>query len=122
MSKLKEAIVQGEAGEPIDPSYLEDEPVDQMASRYAEVFHAFASQPSPYVRLSNWPGELHQGCKAPDTDTPPLIRKLIAKVPGVVRFDGCCDKCGENEFHTAGWTNDDAGDAARAEARKRVSK
>jgi hypothetical protein len=122
MSKLKEAIVQGEAGEPIDPAYLKAEPVEQMASSYAQVFHAFASQSSPYVRLSNWPGELHEKCPAPPADTPPLIRKLIAKVPGVVRFDGCCDKCGEAEFHTAGWTNDEAGTAARASARKKVSK
>ena len=110
MSKLQEAVAQGRAGEPIDPAYLEDEPVDKMASRYAEVFRYFAAQPSPYVRLSNHSGDPCPNCGG-------LVLKLVAKVPGVVRFDGCCVNCGQSEFHTAGWTGDDAGDAARLEAR-----
>jgi len=115
MSKLKDAVVQGVAGDAIDPAYLEDEPKD-MAGSYAQVFYAFASGRSPYVRLTNWPGEPCSECGQG------LVRKLVAKVPGVVRFDGCCANCGKNEFHTAGWTNDDAGNKARNAARKAVAK
>ena len=114
MSKLKDAVVQGVAGDAIDPAYLEDEP-KEMAGSYAQVFHAFAAGRSPYVRLTNWPGEPCSECGQG------LVRKLVAKVPGVVRFDGCCAVCGENEFHTAGWTNDDAGNKARNAARKAVA-
>lgn len=109
MATIQVAVKQAVAGEPIDPAYLDDEPVDQMSSRYAEVFHYFATQPTPFVRLSNGT-ILCSACGG-------RVGKLIAKVPGAVRFDGCCSVCGKNEFHTAGWTNDEEGNAARAEVR-----
>lgn len=113
MTTIQEAVKQAVAGEPIDVSYLDAEPVDQMSSRYAEVFHYFATQPSPFVRLSN-NTSLCSKCGG-------RLGKLIAKVPGAVRFDGCCSVCGEDEFHTAGWSNDEAGNAARAEVRQEVT-
>lgn len=109
MTTIQEAVKQAVAGEAIDLSYLKIEPVEQMSARYAEVFGFFAIQPSPFVRLSNGV-EICSKCGG-------RVGKLIAKVPGAVRFDGCCAVCGENEFHTAGWSNDEAGNAARAEVR-----
>lgn len=110
---IQEAVKQAVAGEEIDNSYLDAEPVDQMSSRYAEVFRYFATHISPFVRLSN--GVI----VCPKCGG--RVGKLIAKVPGAIRFDGCCSVCGEYEFHTAGWSNDDAGNAARAEARGMAS-
>jgi hypothetical protein len=112
MSALNEAVAQAAAGDAIDPAYLKDEPVDQMASRYAEIFHYFAEQ-TPFIRPSN--GVIL--C----TKCGGRVIKLIAKVPGAVRFDGCCSNCGEDEFHTAGWSNDEAGNEARASVRKAVT-
>lgn len=109
MATIQEAVKQATAGEPIDTSYLEAEPVDKMADSYALVFRYFAAAGSAYVRLSNFQG-LCSKCAG-------RLGKLIAKVPGAVRFDGCCSVCGEDEFHTAGWSNDEAGDAARRESR-----
>ena len=109
MATIQEAAKQAVAGEPIDPSYLDAEPLDKMSSRYAEVFRYFASQPSPFVRLSNYEG-VCSSCGG-------RMAKLVAKVPGAIRFDTCCSACGENEFHTAGWSNDEAGNEARASVR-----
>lgn len=108
---IQDAAKQAVAGEQIDPAYLGDEPPD-MASRYAEVFRYFAEQETPFIRLSNYAG--------PCSVCGGRIAKLIAKVPGAVRFDGCCSVCGEDEFHTAGWTGDDAGTEARNSVRGAV--
>ena len=105
---IREAVVQAAAGEQIDPAYLEDEP-PEMASRYEEVFRYFADAGTPFIRPSNYVG-VCSVCGG-------RIVKLIAKVPGAIRFDTCCAVCGENEFHTAGWSNDEAGTAARASVR-----
>jgi hypothetical protein len=111
MSVFQEAARQAVAGEPVDPAYLDVEPPD-MAARYAEVFRYFADQGTPYVRLSNYPG-VCSVCGG-------RVAKLVAMVPGAVRFDTCCSVCGEDEFHTAGWTNDEAGNAARASVRAKA--
>ena len=113
MSTLQEAVQQAVAGEAIDPAYLDEEPENAAAS-YARVFHYFVDHGPAFVRLTNYPGGPCSECGTG------LIRKLVAKVPGVVRFDGCCANCGENEFHTAGWTNDEAGDEASASARAKA--
>lgn len=108
MSAIQDAVKQAVAGEEIDPSYLKAEPKD-MAGNYGQVFGYFAKQKNPSVRLSNYAG-VH------DADGG-RIGKLIAKVPGAIRFDGCCAVCGELEFHTAGWSNDEAGNKARNSVR-----
>lgn len=108
-SMIQQAVRQAIAGEPIDLTYLEPAPVPRMAASYAEVFGYFATQ-TPFVRLSNYVGVCSQ-CGG-------RVGKLIAKVPGAVRFDTCCADCGADEFHTGGWSNDEAGNAARASVRK----
>jgi hypothetical protein len=113
-SPFQDAVRQAITGEPIDLIYLAVEPVEAMSSRYAEVFDYFADNGPAFVRLSNYVG-VCSVCGG-------RVGKLIAKVPGAVRFDGCCSVCGEDEFHTAGWTNDAAGNAARASVREAVSK
>lgn len=109
MSAIQEAAQQAIAGEPIDLAYLDEEPVDSMSSRYAEVFHYFADHGPPFVRASNYVGVC--------TVCGGRVVKLVAKVPGAIRFDTVCSNCGEDEFHTAGWTSDEEGEAARASVR-----
>lgn len=109
MSAIQEAAKQAIAGETIDLSYLDAEPVDAMSSRYAEVFGYFADNGPAFVRASNYVGVC--------TVCGGRVVKLVAKVPGAVRFDTVCSVCGENEFHTAGWSNDEAGEKARASVR-----
>jgi hypothetical protein len=108
-ASVQEAAQQAVAGDPIDPSYLDAVPVDAMSTRYAEVFHYFADHGPPFIRASNYVG-VCSVCGG-------RVVKLVAKVPGAVRFDTVCSVCGEDEFHTAGWTNDDEGNAARASVR-----
>ena len=106
---IQDAVAQAVAGELIDPTYLLEVPVEQMSARYAEVFRYFNDQEAPFVRPSNGV-ILCSRCGG-------RVVKLIAKVPGAIRFDSLCSQCGENEFHTAGWSNDEAGNKARASVR-----
>jgi hypothetical protein len=109
---FQEAVRQAIAGEPIDPLYLAVEPVEKMAASYAEVFGYFADHGPAFVRLSNYVG-VCSVCGG-------RVGKLVAKVPGAIRFDTCCSACGENEFHTGGWTNDEEGTAARDSVREKA--
>jgi len=114
MSKLQDAVKQAVAGGAIDPAYLDEEPVEEMASRYAEVFHYISDNGPAFVRLSN----ANLVC----SECGGRVGKLIAKVPGAIRFDGCCSVCGKNEFHTAGWSGDEEGAAVRDSVRAKAVK
>jgi hypothetical protein len=75
---------------------------------YREIFLFFAASGVPMVRRSGTPSPCSV-CGGP-------VIKIESRVPGAVRYDGCCANCGKNEFHRVGWTDGEARDAYRAKS------
>jgi hypothetical protein len=102
-------VKQAVSGEGIDPSFLDDDPApgQQLNGRFAEVLRYMEANPPVSVRRT-FGADLCSECGEG------IVIKLESKVPGAVRYDGCCTVCGKNEFHRAGWTSAQVRDSYRA--------
>jgi hypothetical protein len=107
---IQEAVGQAAAWEGIDPSYLDDDPApgEELNERFLEIVRYMEKNGPASVRRTFGVSP----CE--DEDCGGVILKLEAKVPGAVRFDGCCATCGKYEFHRAGWTSAEVRDSYRA--------
>ena len=106
---IQESVKQAVSGEGIDPSYLADDPYlgDTPNRRFEEILRYMASIDPASPRRSGTASpceECHEG----------LVIKLEAKVPGAIRYDGCCTVCGKSEFHRAGWLSSEVRDSYRS--------
>ena len=112
---IQEAVKQAASGEGIAPSFLDDDPAagEPLNERFAEVINYMAKNGPPSVRRTF-------GADACSECEEGIVLKLESKVPGAVRYDGCCTVCGKNEFHRAGWTSAEVRDSYRAATRSKV--
>lgn len=106
---IQESVKQAAAGEGIDPSYLEDDPYfgESPNRRFGEIMRYMASIDRASPRRAGSPEPCPECGEG-------VIIKLEAKVPGAVRYDGCCTACGKREFHRAGWLSSEVRDSYRA--------
>jgi hypothetical protein len=106
---IQEAVRQAADGEGIDPSYLDDDPGmgEELNGRFAEIIGYMEKNGPASVRRTFAASPCEECGEG-------VVLKLEAKVPGAVRFDGCCTKCGKSEFHRAGWTSAEVRDSYRA--------